>query len=57
MWAPRAGFGVTVPDRSSSHLVEGEDYERADGEFRLLKKRTVECPVPVPSELRPREGI
>ena len=52
----RGSDWVTVPDRSSSQLVEGEDYERADGEFRLLKERTLGCPVPVPNELRLREG-
>ncbi len=47
---------MTVPDRLSGQLVEGEDYERADGEFRLLKKKTIDAPVPIPRELVPSEG-
>ena len=52
---PRAGYAVTVPDRPPSQLVEGKDYERAEGEFRLLRKRTLDSPVPVPAELLPGE--
>lgn len=40
-----------MPDRTSSPLVEGEDYERVGDEFRLLAQATIDSPVPAPSAL------
>lgn len=47
---------MPVPDPPTSQLVEGRDYEPVGGEFRLLRAMTLDCPVPVPTELLPNEG-